>query len=489
MSDPGKEFIEPAKEAFSIILELFRLDWLDNSAESYQALARVVIFIVMWVLIREILGRLGHISARSVNVIAFAIALMGTVFMPSDWLVGMGMSYAAIFTMTPILFIGYMGFRVARTCDTSHPSERLRFIFVYIILLALLVFIASHMFHNSTNQKVFDVSMDVIIWVMYAVTAIYLVLNLFTRGLGAGRSQYEGDLDGGDKGDEEKDEGRFEKDLLRAISKEDIAEHEDELVRDLSREDEAEDKQALAAGPAIEKDMVAGIESLDNANKLADEGKRSSDPTARNQAIQAIKEDIMSVQELIKRLKKRIHTQKRIAGRHRKRLELEKSAARDANSKRRNARRQLSKALGVLKKHKKDSSMKQALPQLNKLYGESTTLINENRRLNGRFNRWERKSEEEAKRFDNGLKDILDKLDKASKLLEHPTPDNRDKARSLFREMLKKHKILIKTVWEELQYDKQREQVEEMEMKLDSRCKYIEKQMARIVSQIAEASK
>ncbi len=187
-SDPAGEFIEPAKQAFIIILDIFSLDWMDNDAASYQAFARVVIFIVMWVLIREVLGRLGHLSPKGVNVIAFAFALMGTVFMPGNWLTGIGMSYAAIFTMIPILFIAYMGFRVARTCDTSHPSERLRFIFIYIILFALLVFIASHMLRTSTNQRIFDVSMDAIIWVMYAVTAVYLVLSFFTKGLGAGYS-------------------------------------------------------------------------------------------------------------------------------------------------------------------------------------------------------------------------------------------------------------------------------------------------------------
>lgn len=209
-SDPAGEFIEPAKEAFIAILGIFSLDWMDNDAASYQAFARVVIFIVMWVLIREVLGRLGHLSPKSVNVIAFAIALMGTVFMPSNWLTGIGVSYAAIFTMIPILFIAYMGFRVARTTDTSHASGRLGFIFVYIILFALLVFIASHMLHTSTNQRIFDVSMDVIIWVMYAITAIYLVLNLFTKGFGAG-----GGYSGGGFGEEKG--GRKEKDKGQAV--------------------------------------------------------------------------------------------------------------------------------------------------------------------------------------------------------------------------------------------------------------------------------
>lgn len=210
-SDPAAEFIEPAKQAFRAILDIFSLDWMGSDAASYQAFARLVIFIVMWVLIREVLGRLGHLSPKSVNVMAFAIALMGTVFMPSNLLTGIGMSYAAIFTMIPILFIAYMGFRVARTCDTSHPSERLRFIFVYVILFALLVFIASHMLRTSTNQRVFDVSMDAIIWVMYAVTAIYLVLSFFTKGLGAG-----GGYSGGDFG-EGKVEGRKEKDKAGAV--------------------------------------------------------------------------------------------------------------------------------------------------------------------------------------------------------------------------------------------------------------------------------
>ena len=97
---PAEEFVEPFKQAFSIIIEFFKLDWLEGQGvDTYAAVVRFALWIVTFTIINEILTKFNYFSNKSAKIIAFAFSAMAAIFMPQTMLILIGQSYAALFSM------------------------------------------------------------------------------------------------------------------------------------------------------------------------------------------------------------------------------------------------------------------------------------------------------------------------------------------------------------------------------------------------------
>ena len=56
-------------------------------------------------------------------------------------------------------------------------------------------FTATHMMHNATDLRVFDVSMNMIIWGIYAIVALYMLFTFFHNTMGTGGDIWDHDDD------------------------------------------------------------------------------------------------------------------------------------------------------------------------------------------------------------------------------------------------------------------------------------------------------
>ena len=487
-SDPTGEFLEPFKEALTIIVDIFRLDWLDNDAASYQAVARFATFIVMFVLIRQALARLGHISPKGANVIAFAMAFMGVVFMPDKWLTGMGVSYAAVFTMIPILFIAYTGFRVARTSDTSHPSERLRFIFIYLILIALLVFIAMYMSKTSTNQKILNVEMDILIWGIYAITIIYLVLSLFTKGFGISGGVSEGAADWSKDDTEKKKKKKKEAKTVKATEKAEKSMREagsifDALRRFGHRQVNAvtrmllTDEMDLQEIKRIIKDITIGLETIQRERKGGSVQYHDETRAFYRMAIS-------DARKHLKTLKGHLRRHKRTTQQHRRLLVEESQLIKVAKRDEKSAYHTLEDRKGQLNKYIQGEDADPAVrPSVLGLEKQVDGFLKENKKITERYEQVLTSERDVLRRIKRGLSKMEDKLSEVEDILKGKTtpPEDLDKAIKKLGVMYGFYRDLIQEDRVVLTYSKEKEVFEGAQENIEAKALKITDEIEKLI--------
>ena len=136
---PAEEFVEPFKQAFSIIIEFFKLDWLEGQGvDTYAAVVRFALWIVTFTIINEILTKFNYFSNKSAKIIAFAFSAMAAIFMPQTMLILIGQSYAALFSMIFIGAIVFAGWRLGDWVEKQGgPGSRGMFIIIMLVLMWL----------------------------------------------------------------------------------------------------------------------------------------------------------------------------------------------------------------------------------------------------------------------------------------------------------------------------------------------------------------
>ena len=107
---PGNTGFAPLDSAISMISKFFMIGVLRSNVAVQVGFIRFVLFIVLFTLFRFGLGKVFDASdpgqAKNINVIGFAIALIGAIFMKDQWVLANGGVMAAIAgLLVPILIV------------------------------------------------------------------------------------------------------------------------------------------------------------------------------------------------------------------------------------------------------------------------------------------------------------------------------------------------------------------------------------------------
>ncbi len=496
---PIEDFSEPFKQVLTWILEFFKLEWLDDDAASYAALARISIFLITFVVGYEVLAKFsrGAISTKTAKIISLCFALIAIVFMPEEWLLGMGATTAALIAAIPIFAIIFVCWRLTRSMDTSQTGSRIMFILVLFVLMAIMGFLGVYLGNSSSSRgSVLGISMSLILWLIYIVGWVYLGMALFNHGFSGSMSglgsvhadsDFDFDKDEHEREDEEKKEADALEDAEKAEEDEVDALKGERLLSELDKEDE---KTAIAEERAEAlnvKDEEAALADLDNAERIA--GAVASGKASPQGAKQAFLGEVGEAEKLAERLVKRLRKQRDIIHTQRRRLTLEKQACQAAGKSRDKARRKLSHFKGRITKLKKSKHIKKNhLQDIGRMEKEAERLLNENRALQKKYRKFLTKEEQEMRDFEDGIKKVTERIEKARDLLKKPSQKNVLEAQKIFRETLPKHRELALKARRELQYARQKEQLDKMEILLDRKAIEIEEQLKQYTLRIVSES-
>ena len=177
-----QDLTEPLKQVLLVIIDIFSLDFLGNDETRYIALARALMFLITFVVVQQLLARIGHLSPRSCQVIAFCIAAMSILFIPADILLVLGESYAAFVMTAHLLVLTFVSIMLSRKLS-AEGHGRFMFVFIHVVLIALWFFIVSRMWGGTGNYQVGTFNTRTLVWLITGGSGIFLWVNL-ARGLG-----------------------------------------------------------------------------------------------------------------------------------------------------------------------------------------------------------------------------------------------------------------------------------------------------------------
>lgn len=179
---PADEFVEPFHDAFNIIVSFFKLDFLPGDEDTYAAVVRFALWLVTFTIIQEILTKFQYFSNKSAKIIAFAFSAMAAIFMPKEFLLLIGQTYAALFAMVFIGAIVFTGFKLGHWIENQGgPGSKPMFIIIMIVLISLIQLINSAL---EKQGKVPDMGIFSTIYYWYGIVAtIAVVWTLISKGL------------------------------------------------------------------------------------------------------------------------------------------------------------------------------------------------------------------------------------------------------------------------------------------------------------------
>ncbi len=490
MPSPFQDFSGVFEQALEAILSIFRLEWLGDDSASYAALARLSIFLITFLVASEVLARVsrGTISARTARVIAFCLALMSVVFMPESWLLGMGTMTAALVAAVPMLAILYISFRMTRRFDTSQPGNRLQFIFLYLLLMAAMGWLGSYLGGNQTGKAIAGVSLDIVLWLMYAACWTYLGLTFFTHGLGGSFSG----AGGADwyKGAGEKSKGEKKKALtLRAAEKakqglEQAGRISDTLRQFGRRQVNAvakfllSDEMDLQEAQRIVDDLLAGLQRVKAEKANGNVLYHDTNATLYRKAM-------ADARGHIKTLKSHLKKHQNFVRQHRRMLIEETELMRAEKSAEKSAARTLEDRRGQLNRYlfspEADPNLRRPLATLESQFDR---LRKENDQVTSQYEAVLKREMDLLRRVRRGLSRMEDELGEVERLIkdETPVPENVEKALTHLERMREHYAELIQVDRVELTYDREKESFKSGQERIEAGAVKLADEMEKIVS-------
>lgn len=491
MPPPLQDFTGVFEQALEAILGIFRLGWLDSDASSYAALARLSIFLIAFFVAYEAVARFsrGSISGRTAKIVAFSLALMSVVFMPESWLLGMGTMTAALVAAVPMLAILYSSFRLTRSFDTSQPGRRFGFIFLYLLLMAAMGWLGAYMGKNPTGQAAAGVSLDIVLWLMYAACWTYLGLTFFTHGLGGSFSG----AGGADwyKGAGEKSEGEKKKALtVRAAEKakqglEQAGRISDTLRQFGRRQVNAvakfllSDEMDLQEAQRIVDDLMAGLQRVKAEKANGNVLYHDANATLYRKAMADARGHIKTLKSHLKKHQSFVRQHRRMLIEETELMRAEKSAEKSAARTLEDRRGQLN---AYLFSPEADPNLRRPLAALESRFDG---LRKENDQVTSQYEAVLKREMDLLRRVRRGLSRMEDELGEVERLIkdETPVPENVEKALTHLERMKQHYTELIQVDRVELTYDREKESFESSQERIEAGAVKLADEMERIVSQ------
>ena len=491
MQNPFQDFSGVFEQALELILGIFRLEWLGDDAGSYAALARLSIFLIPFFVAYEVLARFskGGLSGRTAKIVAFSLALMSVVFMPESWLLGMGTTTAALIAAVPMLAIFYFSFRLTRRFDTSQPGNRIQFIVLYLMLMAAMGWLGTYIGGNQTGKAIAGVSLDIVLWLMYAACWTYLGLTFFTHGLGGSVSGAGGAdwyKSGGEKSKGEKKKATTVKAAEKAKQGLEQAGRISDTLRQFGRRQVnavtkflLSDEMDLQEVQRIVDDLLAGLQRVKAEKANGNVLYHDANATLYRKAM-------ADARGHIKTLKSHLGKHQNFVRQHRRMLIEETELMRAEKSAEKSAARTLEDRRGQLNSYLFSPEANPNLRRpLSALEGQFDRLRKENDQVTSQYEAVLKREMDLLRRVRRGLSRMGDELKEVERLIkdEIPVPENVEKALPHLERMRQHYAELIQVDRVELTYDREKEAFESSQERIEAGAVKLADEMERLVSQ------
>ncbi len=153
---PMDDFAEPFQTAFNFIIDIFKLDFLDNTAEAYGALVRFCLWLITFAIVYEILSKFQYFSPKTSKIIGFCFATISAVFIPVNILLAIGGIWGAFMIMIFTGAIVYIGWRLAQWIKNTGGEGTPGAKWVFAVIMLVLIYIVYILQFALTEERGFE---------------------------------------------------------------------------------------------------------------------------------------------------------------------------------------------------------------------------------------------------------------------------------------------------------------------------------------------